>query len=386
MFAVVAVVTGATHGQEPVKDLPATPVARPHSDADAILRVTCEPESGLAASDLIDSLLRGPMFKKQAAPSPDGTKRLDWVMHLEPVQRGESAPHNATDLGSSSRAAPLLAGVYMTKINISSNEKDWPAARLLECVRKELARTLERTANDALRQQLDSMMTLKNRMLQGLRENGESLRDLAADALPSADQTVESEYARRVAAVAAMKIQIEGLDGRRRAIVEQIAKLADKIADAAANDPVLQELDKVVKSREQRAALMKHRSTNAANAVPYVEVLKSQEEVSEAKAELEKYRRIVAQAGGGDRLAELQSRLEDTAIELAEDQRKLSLLNESERNLHRDANEISKQKMAFEQLQQQYRDVLAEERRLTAHAHAYTPAVTLIPIDFTRSP
>ena len=336
----------------PAQPPDSAPRRKPVSSTTAILRVVCDPGLGLANAGLIDSLLRSSEFMKLATPKVNDQARTE---RLEHDRDWFARSHNP-------RRPRVPPGVYMTRVTVSSYDKQLPAEKILESVRHQLVMALNRLSGSEER--LAELTRLKTSLADKIGRGHKLLLDFSrANGVSSLrDEVARQDLARRQAEIQSMTIELEGLRVRLQQLEEQIAKAGKQTAQNVEDDPLVKQLAKVVELREKRSQVLDALARNAR--VASSEAAQREIELIEAKAELEKYRRVAAQSAGGERLAELQRRLEDRRSKRPKASRKLQRLQElTERALSSSAMQ-AQMKTDLELDQQEYREVVTELNRL----------------------
>lgn len=349
------------------------------SDATAIIRVACDPQEGLAVGGLVDNLLESSELKKRAAvrlnkdAPPD-----DWTMTVYPLDFGRQTPAYIGQVDPGAAANPpsvLPAGIYMTQVEIASYDEKLEASKLMDAVRDELEVTLADIADSNKR--VDRLTQASAELGQRLvRERGEVEQLSKTLGMSSPDEDRAEEQASRFAEErSAMSVQREGLQARCKALQERIAAVGEETKKNVDNDPVVEQLYRVVQIRE------KMRNNNRAEIhrgkLPESRLMEDEEKVAEAKAELEKYRRLVAQSSGGERLAELQRRLDDAQIEVQEIISKLQALPSPSRGTV----DLSYRRFHIKVTEEECRKALEQLNHLQLASKLHSRRVILIPID-----
>lgn len=355
----------------PAKPADATE-GRPLSTSTAILRVECDPESGLATAELVESILRSSKFMKNVDAQPDQGATSYWNMTVTSLQ---TQPNLVPAVPAMPLRIPsaLPAGIYMARVEVVSFNPKRLAEDYIKGVRAELEgeiaamyRIDEKSARlSDLKFETADKIAAKDKRLQLLGLN----RD---------EQSEREEAARLAAEAAATHVRMNGLEAREKALREQIAKVGADVASKVQDDPIVDELQKVVLLREGRLSKVREAAKKGGGITEW-NVDEELETLSKAKAELEKSRRAAMQAAGGARLAQLQENLDNTLIQIAEEHRKLEILDAVLED--RPRNDSSTQRLELELLEDQYRQVLAELNRLRLKQELLSPRVTVVPVE-----
>lgn len=351
-------------GAQPVGGQPSD--AKPTSEARALLRILCDPTSGLAPESMVMPLLLGGGLTRQAIAKavPDA---------VEETPRAEVSIV-AMPIGPS-------GAVLTAQVLVKSYDERVPAEKLLAPLAKALAEKLGEldVGHQRDKQQLKQCEIELSDTADLLIREREAIAKLAAVSGYVPPQVAEQRMLRVEAEWQAANIELEGFRARRETLERQIAQLGERVAKDDAGDAVVVELKKAVETREALAKII--HGEVAADRSTRLELLRSETELAEARAELAKYRRGVAQTAGGDRLAELKRRLQDTEIELAEADAKRELLKiPLDEAKPRDSVQMDTKKMEIDAYQVRYRELFQEIQKLRTKLRSYQPPqVTIIP-------
>lgn len=132
-----------------------------------------------------------------------------------------------------------------------------------------------------------------------------------------------------------LEMQMAGMEARREAIEEQIARTRDEADRKLAQDTVTKELQILVEMIETRLSQL--RKQVDAGQLPQSELLPAQENLTRARIELAKRQEELTRVAGGSRLDEFNSDLSRMAIQTAEQRARLEVyrcqLDETQRQL-----------------------------------------------------
>ncbi len=132
-----------------------------------------------------------------------------------------------------------------------------------------------------------------------------------------------------------LEMQMAGMEARRQAIEEQIARTRDEADRKLAQDTVTKELQILVEMIETRLSAL--RKQVDAGQLPQSELAPAQENLTRARIELAKRQEELTRDAGGRRLDSLNSELSLMAIETAEQRARLEVfrtqLEETQRRL-----------------------------------------------------
>jgi chromosome segregation ATPase len=178
-----------------------------------------------------------------------------------------------------------------------------------------------------------------------------------------------------------LNVEVQGVEARKDAIEHQIADLAKKAsAGASPTDPILLELTKSIEAR--RKVVESRQAQFVAQGSSLENVEQAKDELAKAEVELARYRRTLADASGGQRMAELQRRLEDTAIDLVETTTKLRAVERLSDQARQHSAEVEAKRIEVELLEQDYRRAREELSQLESKLRQHvSPSVTLIPLN-----
>ncbi|NLZ04809.1 MAG: hypothetical protein GXY19_06530 [Phycisphaerae bacterium] len=134
-----------------------------------------------------------------------------------------------------------------------------------------------------------------------------------------------------------LEMQMAGMEARRQAIEEQIARTRDEADRKLAQDTVTKELQILVEMIEM--GLSQVRKEVVAGRLPQSHLTQAQENLTRARIELAKRQEELRRDAGGGRLDSLNSELSQMAIETAEQRARLEVfrtqLDETQRRLTR---------------------------------------------------
>ncbi len=134
-----------------------------------------------------------------------------------------------------------------------------------------------------------------------------------------------------------LEMQMAGMEARRQAIEEQIARTRDEAERKLAQDTVTKEFQTLVQMIEMR--LSQVRKQVDAGQLPQSELAPIQENLTRARIELAKRQEELTKDVGGGRLDSLNSELSQMAIQTAEQKARLEVfrtqLDETQRRLAR---------------------------------------------------
>jgi hypothetical protein len=340
---------------------------QPLSKVDGTIRVTGDPASGLTNVVLLTRLLMDDQLVDQsvAQVSRDAAKSSKRVAAVD--------AHN-NQFGLPPRAEVILF------VTVSSFDERLPAKKVLQALCSQLSFALQ--AFDA-QHQIDTVRLKKSEedVLEADRELSRE-RDAYVkqatlmNAATSAEDAAK-EQLRLDIQVEAVEVELQGLEARQNALQDQIADMGRQVRDNAAQDPVVVELEKAVKIRQQ--IVESQRELHKLGTLPQKSLLTAESELAEHQAELAKFRREATQAAGGQRITELRRRLDDTAIEMAEKTAKRNYLMERKKNAPKYSSQIEQKRTDIEMLERQYREMLEERANLRRKLQLYqSPNVTLI--------
>ncbi|HPC95137.1 MAG TPA: hypothetical protein PLU87_09355 [Sedimentisphaerales bacterium] len=138
-------------------------------------------------------------------------------------------------------------------------------------------------------------------------------------------------------AIRDLEMQMAGMEARRQAIEEQIARTMDEADRKLAQDTVTKEFQTLIQMMEMRLSQL--RKQVDAGQLPQSELAPAQENLTRARIELAKRQEELRKDAGGGRLDSLNSELSQMAIQTAEQEARLEVfrtqLDETQRRLAR---------------------------------------------------
>lgn len=367
----IAATAHAQQGLPPAEVEPEEPVSSAH----AVLRVVCPADSGLTAPALIEDLVQ----------TGDGVtmarRSFEEEFGKETLKAAEAKGLFEITLDTD-RFSDLPAGVFMADITVDSYDKRLPADKLLQKVQEGLRLDLtaldrDPRADDMRRLLLERESSeLQERAIREAKEIDTLERQLGLNI--SAD--VAGQRLLRVdGELMAARLRVTGLKAAKESLQKRIADLAPKVANASQKDPVVIELEKVVRLREEAKAISTRLVTSGQ--VTQGNLRDAEENLAQARAEYAKQVRVATQDAGGLRLAELQQRLDDTESELEESEVKLTQLQKQFETVyfHGSTPELEHKKAMLEILRKAANKVTSEsiDARLQRQFHV-APTVKLI--------
>jgi hypothetical protein len=175
--------------------------------------------------------------------------------------------------------------------------------------------------------------------------------------------------------VASSEVLLAGLRVRQRQLEEKIAEIGKQASSG--DDAVVEELTKAVKIREQLLAVMAE-NVKAGTAMQN-QLLDAKRQVVEANAELAKARRDSVQAVGGQRLADLRRRFDDTSIEIVENDARKKVLEQQFLDAGTFSSQCELQSMKVDLLKESYRARAQQLNELRAKLQLYqSPHATVL--------
>jgi len=134
-----------------------------------------------------------------------------------------------------------------------------------------------------------------------------------------------------------LEMEMAGMEARRQAIEEQIARTRDEADRKLAQDTVTRELQRLVEMNAERLSSV--RKQLDAGRLPESELAQAEENLARARIELAKRQEELTKDAGGGRLDSLNSELSQMAIQTAEQRARLEVLrtqlDETQRRLAR---------------------------------------------------
>ncbi|MEX0676183.1 MAG: hypothetical protein WD063_03865 [Pirellulales bacterium] len=270
-------------------------------------------------------------------------------------------------------------------ITVESYKERVPADKLLAALVEVLNKRVHELAvneYEADARQLADENKRFERLKEDLNKEHEALLTLAAIHKVEIDSALAAQKRVRIETeLQSLDVQLHGLKARQAVIEHQIAQLANVVASAAANDRVLKELEKSVAFRKEIVGTLRAKFATG-TVVTQEQVLDAEDQHAQAEAEVAKFRAHAAEQAGGRRIAELKTRLDDTAIELAEIEVKSKVLQEQFEQARNSSGQVMIKRIEVELLEREYRDRAENLSKLRAQMRQLvTPSVTLIPLD-----
>lgn len=320
----------------------------------ALFRITAEPESGL--SDV-------------------GARHANGFLQLA-VPRGVSVfvppPNNDSRPG----AAVVLVTLASHDKQIGAEQLKQEMEKLRAGLEKKL-RELDTTQRTQQKQVAEERARLAMIAAQIL-DQEEALRKHSATYQMDNDPQLAAEKRSRLGAeMQGLGVEMSGLEARRKVIQAQISKLSEKVENKGSRESVLEHLMKAVEAR--KAIVVARREAHATGQTTPEPLQEAIDSLAQAEAELAKYRADLADAAGGNRIAELKQRLEDTEIQSAETQAKFRAAFEASLEMGARSSEWELRWVQLDALKNEYRRRATELNELSGKLEQYQPpAVTFV--------
>ncbi len=350
--------------EKPASPSPSIAPRKPVRELTATLRLVTDPQFNWAlqhvlASEAFDRSLINEAIK---IASPDG------------VKVGAEAADITGSKGSIQELAP---GIALLTVTVQSFDDRIAVDQVLLAYTDRLSHKLQEL--DAQNESDDHQKRLLEdqaaRFVDRLKAEKEALINLAAIHEMSATPEINIQRKSRLESeLEAVAVEIVGLEARKKALEEQIARLGAN-ADADVKDPVIGELEKAVDLRAKTLARL--RTLRGADSVPEASVRDGELALIAARAELAKYRREASQLGS-QRMAELRRRLDDTAIDLAESAAKKEVLEHLQLKARQFSSDLEIKHLRIAQIERDYEAISADLTAITAKLRRYVPPTVTI--------
>ena len=215
---------------------------------------------------------------------------------------------------------PRVGYLIISYPSADAKSDDKRVGELWEKTRKRIESALRAIQQTAWNQQQDDLN--RKRMVLEIRkqENEKKLRD-SVDFLQETELNSSGTPEQLVDATNQLwqvKLTRVGVTARREAIEKRIDELRAVAAASADNDPVLDELEKVVQLREQQMGIIAAASQAGAGVTSASDVSQARAAVSEARVALLKAKRSLAADSNGSLLASLNDELAKLYVDDAE--------------------------------------------------------------------
>jgi len=139
-------------------------------------------------------------------------------------------------------------------------------------------------------------------------------------------QTLAAQRTELARKVQSLELELAGQEARRRAIEEQIQRTRNEAAQKLDEDPVTEELEKLVQINMDNLATFRKQAESGR--LSTVELAKADESLTRAKIELAKRREELSKQVGGGQLEQFNSELGRMTIDRAEKQAQLEILGQ----------------------------------------------------------
>lgn len=208
----------------------------------------------------------------------------------------------------------------------------------------------------------------------------------AAAAAPAGEVDVRALVSQRqvlTREIRTLELDLAGLEARRRAIQKQIARTKDEAGRKLKDDTVTRELEKLVQMHIDTVSMLKKQAGD--DWVSLTELAQANENLTRAKIELARRREELGKSAGGARLEGYNDELSQMAIDMAEKEARLDLLQRQLEDVRRQLSRArqfdpaaARARMATETLNLSERRVTELRQRL---ADLRPPTVTVLAVD-----
>lgn len=343
------------------------------STAFPVLRITCDPATGLADERLIEHLLFFSDVSRKAIEKVSAEAAKEPLAEVASIYGSTKVEH----LNANQRF-----GVALLWLTVTSFDKRVDANKLLDAVGAALEARLR--ALDTGHAAQEKQLRVEEDRVQALaalfaKENA-LLHQLAAIQKVELDPALQTEKRIRIESeLQGLKAQLVGLKARQGIIEKQVAQLGTVPANSQEDAAIVAELGKSIEARRRILAIGMTANTRNPGAVTAATIEKARDELAHAEVELARYRRAAADAAGGGRIAQLKSRLDDTAIEISELEARGKVLDEQLQAASSVSNQVMMKRIDLEQLEREYRQRSADVSDLRSQLDRYVPPnVTVI--------
>ncbi|MBN2448438.1 MAG: hypothetical protein JXO22_17055 [Phycisphaerae bacterium] len=331
------------------------------ASATCLVRVNYDPEQFPLNAEMLDVLLRSPGVLAAAIHAEPAIRQrleeeqasietyvsvsfvpLDGQQRERAAMMGASAGYvtgpgmtaPARGTGVPARGEPdtrLIGQIVVEMPQDDDTELDAAAARLLKGICERLEATLAQASEQdmsRLREALamaESEVREADKRLHEIQVLQTDITQQVGGYVPDSDELNEQlRYWQREGQKLRMEIAVR--QTRQEALTEQISKIGGAVESRAAEDAVAQQLKLVTQLREQE--LERVHTMAKSGVAPESEVRQAEENLAMARAELAERQQRAASAAGGDMLNALNHELIDVAVDMAEQEVRLSLIGQ----------------------------------------------------------
>jgi hypothetical protein len=280
--------------------------------AEALVRISYDPKQCLFNENLLNEYLNSPAVTSAA------TELLQ--------KKGRDALKMSSRFSIQETVEAASEGQMLAKIKVWTPKYDPPVANdllklHLEHLRESLARSQESDAYRDNAYQLDHAVELamfaREKLSRFVLDSGGV--DLSRAAWSARSSAIQAEMEK-------VSMDLAGKKMRQNEVAEQVKRLTVESAAKAKDDPLLAELEKVVKLREEELAATK--GLAKANVVSAAEVNACEVKVADARVELLK-RKEASSAAGRESLAKLRDEEVTLSLDIGELEARLNQLLEA---------------------------------------------------------
>jgi hypothetical protein len=380
LLIVLGCVAALAQAQQPVTKSPSG--KEPTSQASGVLRITSDPASRLSNEDLIARLAMSPTIYREAIANVSQEAAKAPLDEMATIAAFSSPP--STPGVKAPEPSDLSTGVGLVWVNVASYDEHLDAKKLLAQIGAALENVLRNqdTGHAAQQQRLANEERRVHELAERLEKDQQKLAVLASIHKVEVDPAVGAQKRLHIESeLQSLNVQLEGFKARRQIIEAQIGKLSEKVSQSPANKAAEKALEARLALQQAILNRMTESNQKFAGTILQADMQVAQVRVLEAEAELAKLRAQSAQEAGGGRIALLASRLDDTAIEIAETEVRRAALKELS-DAATQSSQVEMTRIQVQLLEGQYRRAVDELSRMRNELQRYVPpSVTVIWLD-----
>jgi hypothetical protein len=292
--------------------------------------------------------------------------------------------HLNQTMGDNAEVKALSIRVYMPDdaYDESLLPKRWEDAR--QKLQTALRNAQQKINNQRQRDHVDKASGIEDRLGAAQVELARVIEEIEAAEQQGSPEQLRNHLESARNTLSELALHRVSAEARREAIVARIDELRGKSEDAAASDPLIEELEKIVAIRERQ--LQAVRDLREAGTIPTDAISDAETEMANARVELLKARRAAMADAAGGVVQELNNELSRLIVQLAELDARSKALHEQVENL-RVATSVSATTRADQLnhklmvLQRRVAELEEAKAQLESQAPPTTEEITITPLD-----
>jgi len=260
----------------------------------------------------------------------------------------------------------IVHGERDPKTSVAEMRKLWDVARSgLEAKLRRIQRIGRESQTQQLQKAIDELTGQQHELDAVSQKLREELAARRADSIGS-ETTLGQGLAEALSDQRELQLEDAGNRARREAIERRIDQLREQAEASSSDDPILEELEKLVDIREQQVATVRALHNVGGKGGTDSSLRRAEGELAEARITLLTARRDAEERAGGGALRELNNELSRLMVQAAEIEGRQKELNSMIDNLRADLRQNIQAHAAAERIQQELETVRQRRSHIDA--------------------